>query len=257
MTSTYTLEDLYRTFERKMLGRYSDHHECDDAIQEGRIRIWRDFEKGEITDFTHLINRGMQWARAYMFSDHHPPVGHPGRERDGINTRAGDAVREKITGYIKDFVVLHDREPKNHEIAKALGITQHAVGHHKKVLKEQNFLVQMRVNKDGSRNVDRKAYVISSLDKPNTAGYPEDARDHYSRDKSLAQESFEHDWISTDAFYSLIEGFDEDTRAMLIMTHDYGYSQKPIADHLNVSQMQVSRRLRKVHKEIAEALNEQ
>lgn len=113
---------------RKFLAKFRDHALWEDAVQEGRISIWRDMDEGT-KDGPHMVHRAVIRARAYMFNPTVHPFGHLSN-RGGAGSRRsarGEATREKIRAYIKEYEGIHGQTPTNYRIAKDLGMDKSTV----------------------------------------------------------------------------------------------------------------------------------
>lgn len=121
-------------------GGWDGEHHYHDAIQEGVIRAWLDWDNPKYDD-AYLVNRACQWARAYAEDKgrgHHQPTGHIRVSAMGVTTANGNAGREKIWAYQAEYFALHGEKPNSVQTGKAVGmrpatvreLLKHADSHH-------------------------------------------------------------------------------------------------------------------------------
>jgi len=127
MSDVMSFDEMERHL-RQRVSRFRDHPEWEDAVQEGRISIWKDLQEGT-KDHPHMVFRAIRVARALLFNPTAHPTGHVaiGASAGTRKTSRGEATREKIRNYLQDYRRLHDSEPTAYRIGKDLGIDRSTV----------------------------------------------------------------------------------------------------------------------------------
>jgi hypothetical protein len=165
MPDVMTFEEM-DSYLRKKVARFRDHPLWEDAVQEGRISIWNDLQEG-VKEHPHMVFRGVLRARALMFNPTVHPTGHVAIHTAGAGTRKnarGEATREKIRNYVKEYRSIHGEEPTQYRIAKDLGMDKTTV--RSQILKMKSGETGwhhpgLPLTKDG--RVDLKALVFVEL----------------------------------------------------------------------------------------------
>jgi hypothetical protein len=92
----------------KLGPRYAGSPDVDDAVQEGLIKAWRDFQTGDY-DFYHMSNRAVLAARNYL-SGNHLGTGVGRRSSQGKNAKwinpsatGGNSWRDYEVTYVTDW----------------------------------------------------------------------------------------------------------------------------------------------------------
>lgn len=221
------ITELRRTIMKRMM-RHRSHPDFEDGLQEAYIRSWEDLQAG-MDDYGYLVRRAAMWGRAYLYNSHHYATGDLGRDRTGMKRAAGEASREKIKNYIREYVELHGNTPTNVHVAEALGMSDSNVGIHLKILREQSFKVITR-EEDGNR-VDRGAYKYINISDLFT-NVDDSEREDNENHKALAVESFENEYLAEQGFLDLIEPLDDELKTIVILLHCYDWSQKEVGEYL-------------------------
>lgn len=127
-------ENLEQYFKRA-LSRYVNLPDWEDAVQEAVIQYWKDTEAG-VDNPDKCKARAVLRAKGILFNQTGAQngvcmTGHVGRKStQGTRKPAGDASRDKIISYTKEFKSLHNREPGVMELSRGLGIGREAVSQH-------------------------------------------------------------------------------------------------------------------------------
>lgn len=153
-------------FLRVFVSKFRDHVLWEDAVQEGRISLWRDMTEGT-KNGPHMVHRAVLKAKALMFNPTVHPTGHVAVGGGGPGSRRnvrGEATREKIRNYIKEYEGLHGTTPTNYRIAKDLGMDKSTVRSQVAKMKSGEtgwFHPGLPITPDG--RVDLKALQIVEL----------------------------------------------------------------------------------------------
>jgi RNA polymerase sigma factor (sigma-70 family) len=241
-------------FLRYKLFHYRDDLEFEDAIQEGLIRAWKDHESGKYEP-NHLRNRAWSWAHNFLYKDGTYATGTElKRSREGITKKHGDAIREKVQQYQKEYYAIHAKKPSYQTVAEGTGFSKSQVAVAIRSLKTMNHIKPAYyVDSTGKTRLDHSAYRPSPLYQVDLNG--EECID--PRAEKLTVENWEEEYIGTQAFGKMIEFLKWDSKAIVILYFMYGYSQREIAIHLGYSdtksgQAIVSRLFRKALEDIKE-----
>jgi DNA-directed RNA polymerase specialized sigma24 family protein len=112
---------------RQFIGRkYSGHPDLEDLIQEGRIAVWRAFAAGE-RDMHKLTYKGMN--RAGSLLQEGKPLGKPKAQRQ-TGYAKGEALREKLRIFIRDYSDLHGKRPTYKQMGEACGVKSDSLKDH-------------------------------------------------------------------------------------------------------------------------------
>jgi RNA polymerase sigma factor (sigma-70 family) len=250
---THDVKQLQKTIMKRM-ARWRDNPEWEDGVQEAFIRLWKDMEAGEITDYSYLVRRAAQWGRAYLYSSHHPPTGALPRERHGFSRATGDATREKMRAYMKDYELLHGNPPSLNQMSRDLGIHLSTIAAQHKKIKTQSF--EYVKTEDG--RLDRRHYEATqmslSVDIFNSYGEFDESFSSFT-----ATPGFEDDFIAQDNFNYLIRNLDDELKQIMVLIHVYGINQKRIGEMLGLDpfpQAKVMKRVTKAYKLLRKELED-
>lgn len=112
----------------------STSSEWEDAVQEGYIQAWKDWEAGS-RDFWHLVNRGRTWAKAYLQRDNgRRATGSTRRTLKGRTTAQGNITREKIRNFAEEYISVHGKRPTFRLMGEAAGVDENTAARHWRIM---------------------------------------------------------------------------------------------------------------------------
>ncbi|MGW0939090.1 sigma factor-like helix-turn-helix DNA-binding protein [Streptomyces sp. NPDC002666] len=244
----YTLADL-PSIERYLRVRsraYRWQADWADCVQEGVIYAWRDIESGRGFSRAHIRNRAAQRIRAVATSGHHPFTGTPERHRTGTFYGELSPVAQKVGAFIDEYAALHDGYmPPGRAIADAVGCPISEVKRYVTQVRGRRGTYSSALLKPDGK-VDRKAYRMLPLDGWGSGPFESDTTPEITA--ASGEPSFEAGAVDDMAYRQMLAdvfGDDERTATILGMYVHDGYSQREIGERFGVTQMQISRIVKK------------
>lgn len=128
-----SLEAIISTVRGAVHKRYRTHAECDDLVQEAAVYAWRKHEEGgsDLDCFLAGKNRARTLVHSLKEGVGDTYLGKPVNRTAHFQQSRGEAMREKIRMYIRDYTKLHGSEPSNLNTAKNVGTSHNNVRHHR------------------------------------------------------------------------------------------------------------------------------
>lgn len=208
------LEQVAKVVRGTLARKWFKHPDFEDAVQEAIIHAWRDIETGGYT-FAHVVNRAALQGKKLLADKRATITGKARRSKEGTVSAQGEATREKINMFIRDYVDIHEKMPTNKEIAAAVGVSNSTVITHRK----RGYT---NVGADGG--VTRHNYSESSLESYMTA-----ADIDADECPLFAQDSFEDSLIEDLDFQNLLASLSEESAKALTL-YVMGYIDREIAE---------------------------
>lgn len=236
----------YKSLEKYLrykLKGYRDNLEFEDGIQEGLIRAWKDTETGTY-DENHTRNRALSWAHNFLYKDTQYATGDQGRSREGITKHSTDATREKVKAFQDQHRALHGEVPTNAQVSQGTGLSVGVARYAAQTLKTQNQAKPTYyVDSQGKNRLDVQSYkktpLYATVDGEEFLDVRVENVYHFTWESTL---------VDDDAFRSRIAPMDDRSKALLTLTHVYGYTHPEIGKILGMSTSAVYRGLNAAHK---------
>jgi DNA-directed RNA polymerase specialized sigma24 family protein len=114
---------------------YRTHGEVDDLMQEASIHAWKRWEESPDWDEARIVYHAVMKAKSLVSAKSgEVPTGKPKNTSTQRKQSNGEASREKLKTYIRDYTKLHGEEPTTTQIARDLGMSTTNVRFHRKRL---------------------------------------------------------------------------------------------------------------------------
>lgn len=125
------VDQLIDKVRGRVYSRFRTHNEVEDLMQEASIYVWRKHTEHPDWDDRRIIYYGLMKAQSMVSKKSgEAPTGKPknlAAKRKQVN---GDASREKLGKYFKDYLALHNTKPSNSQAARDLGMSVRNVSYH-------------------------------------------------------------------------------------------------------------------------------
>lgn len=129
------LEEIIEKVRSRVYFKYITHTDRDDLMQEAAIYVWKKYEEDPTREVGSLIYGSLMKVQSFVWNKSgDAPTGkpiNPSRHRQQAN---GDATREKLSKYIREYTRLHGTKPTENRTAMDLGMSRSNVRFHKKRL---------------------------------------------------------------------------------------------------------------------------
>jgi len=115
--------------------RYRTHSEVDDLMQEASIQAWKRWTEHPDWDEARIIHHAVLKAQSLVSANSgEVPTGKPKTTSVQRKQANGEASREKLKTYLREYVKLHGTEPTNTQIERDLGMSRSNIRFHRKRL---------------------------------------------------------------------------------------------------------------------------
>lgn len=129
------IDSIVSKVRSRVYYHYRTHSEVEDLMQEACIQAWKKWTDEPDWDEARLVYFGVMKAKSLVSAKSgEVPTGKPRNTASNRKQANGEASREKLKTYLRDYSKLHGQEPTNTQIARDLGMSTTNVRFHRKRL---------------------------------------------------------------------------------------------------------------------------